>query len=224
LEDATNGARQPAEGILKMIKLKGIFKSYGSIKVLEDFSLDIDAGSSVCLVGRSGCGKSTLLKVIALIARPDRGNVIIDGKRIKELNEAELEEIRKNKIAYSFQEPLLIPHMSALENLTEIIGAQRERAIEVLSQLGLSDRLNHRPAKLSAGEKKRVDIARAVLKGASLLIADEPLSNLDPSTGVEVMELLRAHSQNKGTVVYSSVEPSDARFADIMINMSNKRC
>jgi ABC-type lipoprotein export system ATPase subunit len=202
-----------------MIKLEGVSKSYGSIRVLENFSFDVEAGSSLCIVGRSGCGKSTLLKLVALIARPDRGSIVIEGRKVNGLNEAELEELRKEKIAYSFQEPLLIPYMTALENLTEIIGVQRERAVDMLSQLGLSDRLNHKPSKLSAGEKKRVDIARAVLRRSPVLVADEPLSNLDPSTGLKVMELLRAHAQNGGTVVYSSVEPSDAKFADSVINM-----
>jgi ABC-type lipoprotein export system ATPase subunit len=202
-----------------MIKLEGVSKSYGSIRVLENFSFDVEAGSSLCIVGRSGCGKSTLLKLVALIARPDRGSIVIEGRKVNGLNEAELEELRKEKIAYSFQEPLLIPYMTALENLTEIIGVQRERAVDMLSQLRLSDRLNHKPPKLSAGEKKRVDIARAVLRRSPVLVADEPLSNLDPSTGLKVMELLREHAQNGGTVVYSSVEPSDAKFADSVINM-----
>jgi len=206
-----------------MISLEGIYKSYGSIKVLENFSFNLKSGKSICIMGRNGCGKSTLLKVIALIAKPDQGNIIIDGKNVDEQNEAELEELRKEKIAYSFQEPLLIPYMTALENLTEILGAEKEKAVEMLSQLGLSDRLSHKPSKLSAGEKKRVDIARALLKKSALLVADEPLSNLDPTTGVKVMEQLRTYIQNGGTVVYSSVEPSDAKFADIIINMSNKK-
>ena len=202
-----------------MIKVESVSKSYGSIKVLENFSFEVEAGKSICIVGRSGCGKSTLLKLVALIAMPDRGNIVIEGRKVNELNQAELEEFRRENVAYSFQEPLLIPYMTALENLTEVIGVQRERAVEALSQLGLSNRLNHRPSKLSTGEKKRVDIVRAVLKGSQVLVADEPLSNLDSSMGLKVMELLKAHAQNGGTVVYSSVEPSDAKFADKTITM-----
>lgn len=202
-----------------MIKLEGVYKSYGAIKVLENFSFEVEDGMSVCIVGRSGCGKSTLLKIIALIAAPDRGRVFLSGREINGLAESELDEIRKEKIAYSFQEPLLIPYMTALENLTEILGVEKEKAVEVLSKLGLSNRLSHMPSRLSVGEKKRVDLARAVLKGSALLVADEPLSNLDSSTGLKVMELLKAHTMNGGTVVYSSVEPSDARFADCVINM-----
>ncbi len=202
-----------------MIRLEDVSKSYGSIRVLENFTFEVEDSRSVCIVGRSGCGKSTLLKLVALIAKPDRGSILIDGREINRLKEAKFEELRKEKIAYSFQEPLLIPYMTALENLTEIIGVKRERSVEMLSQLGLADRLNHKPSKLSVGEKKRVDIARAVLRGTSILIADEPLSNLDPSTGLKVMELLKAHAQNGGTVVYSSVELSDSKFADNTIHM-----
>jgi putative ABC transport system ATP-binding protein len=202
-----------------MLKLEGVYKSYGAIRVLEDFSFEVEEAKSICIVGKSGCGKSTLLKIIALIAPPDGGRVLIDGREISGLRESELDAVRREKIAYSFQEPLLIPYMTALENLTEILGAEKEKAVEVLSKLGLSDRLGHMPSKLSVGEKKRVDVARAVLKGSALLVVDEPLSNVDPSTGLKVMELLRDHARNGGMVVYSSVEPSDARFADFVTKM-----
>jgi len=202
-----------------MLKLEGVYKSYGAIRVLENFSLDAEQAKSVCIVGRSGCGKSTLLKIIALIASPDKGQMWLNGTETSRLREAELDVFRRDNVAYSFQEPLLIPYMSAIENLTEIVGVKKENAVELLSQLGLSERLGHMPSKLSVGEKKRVDVARALLKGSSLLVADEPLSNLDPSTGVRVMELLNRHARNGGMVVYSSVEPSDARFADFVVNM-----
>ena len=202
-----------------MLKLEGVYKSYGAIRVLENFGLDTDRAKSVCIVGRSGCGKSTLLKIIALIASPDKGQMWLNGTETSRLSQAELDVLRRDNVAYSFQEPLLIPYMSALENLTDIVGAEKENAVELLSQLGLSERLDHMPSKLSVGEKKRVDVARALLKGSSLLVADEPLSNLDPSTGVRVMELLNGHAKNGGTVVYSSVEPYDARFADYTISM-----
>lgn len=202
-----------------MIKLEAVSKSYGPIKVLENLSFGAEDGKSVCLLGRSGCGKSTILKIVALITKSDRGNVTIDGIEVKGLKDAELEGVRREKISYSFQEPLLIPYLTAQENLTEIIGAQKEMTIDVLSQLGLSDRLTHMPSKLSVGEKKRVDIARALLKSSSVLVADEPLSNLDPDNGSKVMELLKAYAKKGRTVVYSAVEPSDAKFADEIIRL-----
>ena len=170
-------------------------------------------------MGRSGCGKSTLLKIVALIAKSDSGNVIIDGIEVNGLKDSELQTLRREKISYSFQEPLLMPYLTAVENLTEVIGVSRETAVEVLSKLGLSHRLRHKPSKLSVGEKKRVDIARALLRGSPIMVADEPLSNLDPTNGVEVMNLLKAYARKGGTDIYSSVEPSDAKFADNTITM-----
>ena len=202
-----------------MIKLENVSKSYGSLKVIENFSFNFEKGKSVCIVGQSGCGKSTLLKLIALIAKPNQGYVVINGRKINELNDAEYEKERREKIAYSFQEPLLIPYLTALENIAEVLGVDKDQVIEKLSRLGLSNRLNHKPSKLSVGEKKRVDIARAVLKRSPILVADEPLSNLDPSSGLKVMELLKEYVTNGGTVVYSSVDPSDAKFADKVITM-----
>jgi len=202
-----------------MIKLDRVSKSYGAIKILENISVNAEPGKSVCVVGRSGCGKSTLLKIIALIAKPDQGSIQIDGLEVTKLSEVALEKVRKEKIAYSFQEPLLIPYMTALENITEMANIGRDKAVEKLSYLGLSSRLYHKPSKLSVGEKKRVDIARAILREIPILIADEPLSNLDHSSGLKVMELLKEHTTNGGTVVFSSVEPSEAKFADNVITM-----
>ena len=202
-----------------MLRLEGVYKSYGAIRVLENFSFEAGEANSVCIVGRSGCGKSTLLKVIALIAKPDKGQVWLNGTKTSGLSQSELDAIRRERVAYSFQEPLLIPYLTALENLTEIVGTEKEKAVEMLSKLGLSERLSHMPSKLSVGEKKRVDVARALLKGSALLVADEPLSNLDPSTGLKVMELLRDHAKSGRMVVFSSVDPSDAKFADFAIKM-----
>jgi len=202
-----------------MIKLEGAYKSYGSVKVLDGMSLQVDQGRSLCVVGRSGCGKSTVLKVLALITKPDSGTLYMVGKDVAKLADSETDELRREKVAYTFQEPLLMPYLTALENVTAITGAPKERAAELLSNLGLGDRLGHRPAKLSGGEKKRVDVARAILKGSPILIADEPLSNLDPETGTKVMELLKARLEMGGVLVYSAVEPSEARFADSTVTM-----
>ena len=205
-----------------MIKLEGIFKNYGAIRVIEGIDLQVDEGKPLCILGKSGCGKSTLLKIIALIARPDKGRLLVDGRDVSEMPESEIDEIRRVRIAYTFQEPLLIPYITALENVTEITGAPEEKAKEVLSQLGLGDRMHHRPPKLSGGEKKRVDVARAILRSSHILVADEPLSNLDPETGENVMRLLQAHAEKGGIVVYSSVEPRESRYAAQVINMERK--
>lgn len=205
-----------------MLLLQDVWKSYGAIKVLEGMDLKVEDGHSLCLFGQSGCGKSTLLKLIALITSPDKGLLVIDGTDTTKLNPGQLEEFRREKIAYSFQEPLLIPYISAVENITDIVDASKERAVEVLSELGLSERLGHRPGKLSVGEKKRVDIARALLKGSKIVVADEPLSNLDPTTGERVVALLHEHVSKGGILVYSSVEPSESKYADETINMQKR--
>jgi putative ABC transport system ATP-binding protein len=202
-----------------MITLENVYKSYGAIKVLEGMSLQVEAGKSLCILGKSGCGKSTVLKLIALMTRPDKGGLYIDGRDMTRTTETEIEAVRRGSIAYSFQEPLLIPYVTALENITLVLGTPKDHAIQMLSQLGLGERLNQSPPRLSGGEKKRVDIARAILKGSSILVADEPLSNLDPDSGSKVIELLTKHASDGGVLVYSSVEPAQANFADEVVEM-----
>jgi ABC-type lipoprotein export system ATPase subunit len=199
-----------------VITLNDISKSYGAIKAVEHFSLEAEKGKVACVIGSSGCGKSTLLKLIALIAKPTSGEITLDGKQTGGLSYAELDKMRNENVAFSFQESLLLPYLTAVENITIVAGVRKEDAVNLLSQLGLSRRLNHKPAKLSVGEKKRVDIARALLRKLPLVVADEPLSNLDPDAGSTVMELMRAHTRAGGTVVFSSVQPSDAQYADVV--------
>jgi ABC-type lipoprotein export system ATPase subunit len=206
-----------------MIKLEGVYKNYGAIRVLEGVNLQVEARKPLCLLGRSGCGKSTILKLIALISKVDKGTLLFEGDDVSKMTEAEMDDVRRKMVAYSFQEPLLIPYITALENVTEVTGAPKEKAVEVLTQLGLGERLNHRPPKLSGGEKKRVDVARAILRGSPILVADEPLSNLDPETGMKVMDMLKEHADEGGTLVYSSVEPTEARFASEVLNMEKER-
>ena len=205
-----------------MIELKDGYKNYGAIRSVEGVSLRVEDGKSLCLLGRSGCGKSTVLKLIALITRLDSGRLVMSGNEVSGMTDAEMDRFREENIAYSFQEPLLIPYITALENLTVIVGTSKRRAAEMLTSLGLGDRLNHKPPKLSGGEKKRVDVARAVLKGSPILVADEPLSSVDPENGAKVMELLKAHADNGGIVIYSSVDPSQAKFADHVVSLAQK--
>ena len=202
-----------------MIRLENVFKSYGPIKVLEGMTLQVESGKSLCILGRSGCGKSTVLRLIALMTRPDSGGLYIDGRDVAEMTNACMEATRREKVAYTFQEPLLLPYLTALENVTLLTGTKKEDAVAVLKELGLGDRLAQRPPKLSGGEKKRVDIARAVLKRSPILVADEPLSNLDPGSGARAMSFLTKHASEGGIVVYSSVEPAQAKFADNVFEM-----
>lgn len=205
-----------------MIELKDGYKNYGAIRAVEGVNLRVEDGKSLCLLGRSGCGKSTILKLIALITRLDSGRLLMNGKEVSSMTDAEMDRFREENIAYSFQEPLLIPYITALDNLTVITGTPKTKAAEMLISLGLGDRLNHKPPKLSGGEKKRVDVARAVLKGSPILVTDEPLSSVDPENGAKVMALLKAHADNGGIVIYSSVDPSQAKFADYVVSVAQK--
>jgi ABC-type lipoprotein export system ATPase subunit len=204
-----------------------VSKSYGAIKILENVNIRVEKGQTFCIIGPSGCGKSTLLKVMALITRADKGVVTINGTDIHNASltdNSQLDRIRSSVISYSFQESLLLPYLSALDNIVTVLSPIKKEessgnhleneAKNMLSKLGLANRLQHYPSKLSVGEKKRVDLARALLKGSELLIADEPLSNLDPDIGNIVMDLLKERAQKGAAVVYSSVSPSDSRYAD----------
>jgi ABC-type lipoprotein export system ATPase subunit len=203
------------------VSLRDVKKSYGAIRVLEGISLEIRAGSSLCIFGPSGCGKSTLLKIIALMTRADSGSLMIDDRELSPATMAEIEGVRREKVSYAFQEPLLLPYLTALENIVDIVDISKGEALEMLSSLGLADRIRHKPSKLSVGEKKRVDIARALLRKKEILVADEPFSNLDPDTVAIVMRQFDNHLTKGGILVFSSVDPSETRFAHKSLRMSS---
>ena len=174
-----------------------------TLYVLNGVELALWAGQSVALVAPSGAGKSTLLHIAGLLEHPDRGEVYIDGRATAILPDHERTRIRRNEIGFVYQSHHLLPEFSALENvlLPQLIRGlgQREaskRAIELLSYLGLRDRLSHRPAELSGGEQQRVAIARAVANAPRILLADEPTGNLDVHTADHVFgafeQLIRA--------------------------------
>jgi ABC-type lipoprotein export system ATPase subunit len=202
-----------------MIHAERISKCYGSTKVLEGISIELDDGDILCVHGRSGCGKSTLLKILALITKQDNGKIVIDGVDVSNSGEDQIEKVRIEKISYSFQEPLLLPYLTVIDNIVEVTGAGKEYALKLLRDVGLEDRVYYYPSKLSGGEKKRVDIIRALARRRKITIADEPLSNLDPESGSKVMNLLKEFAGNKGVAIYSSVDPSAVRFANKTLDM-----
>jgi putative ABC transport system ATP-binding protein len=172
------------------------------LEILKGLNLDIKDRELVAIVGQSGSGKSTLLSLLAGLDQADSGKIIIDEQNISELNEEQLTRFRCQKIGIVFQQFHLVNHLTALENVMlplEITGALTgsleskeiiSRAKDLLSQMGLKDRLDHTPAKLSGGECQRVAIARALIIQPKLLLADEPSGNLDTETGIKVMEIL----------------------------------
>ncbi len=201
------------------IVLREISKSYGATIVLRGVSLRVDPGSPICIQGKNGSGKTTLLKIMALIAAADAGSVIINGMDLANVTASVRERVRIELMGYSFQEPLLIPYLTALENLLVATAfspspnSSKSKAIRLLSDVGLSSRTDHLPSKLSVGEKKRVDLARAILRRPKILIADEPLSNLDPDSAELVVGLLDNYNEEGEFVICSASDPAHAKWA-----------
>jgi lipoprotein-releasing system ATP-binding protein len=179
-----------------------------TLEVLRGAELAVWPGQSVALVAPSGAGKSTLLHVAGLLEQPDAGEVYFDGAPTSTLSDAERTRIRRAMIGFVYQAHYLLPEFSALENVMvpQMIrglgrGEARRRATELLSYLGLKERLTHRPAELSGGEQQRVAIARAVANAPRLLLADEPTGNLDPRTSDHVFHALSQLIQASGLTV-----------------------
>ncbi len=197
------------------------------VHALRGVDLDIYAGELVGIVGPSGSGKSTLLGLIGGLDSPTRGTVEIDGVDITRMNEDQLTEIRNEKIGFIFQFFNLIPTLTALENVLLPMQFARkspphpnQRAKELLTLLGLSDRMNHRPSELSGGQQQRVAIARALANQPPLLLADEPTGNLDSASGLAVLEMLEKIRQTEGTtVVIVTHDEKLAQRADRMITL-----
>jgi lipoprotein-releasing system ATP-binding protein len=197
VQDAT------ARPVLQLQMLSRTFRQGDrEIFVLKGASADLYPGQAVALVGPSGAGKSTLLHIAGLLETPDGGRVIVNGADCSRLNDTERTRVRRNEMGFVYQFHQLLPEFSALENvlLPQMIrGVPRRageaRARQLLSMLGLGDRLTHRPSQLSGGEQQRTAIARALANGPRLLLADEPTGNLDPTTAAhvfhELLELIR---------------------------------
>jgi putative ABC transport system ATP-binding protein len=192
------------------IALAGVNLSLGRgaarVHILKDIGLRIAQGEAVGLVGPSGSGKSTLLMVMAGLERPDTGSVEVAGSDLGKLDEDGLARFRGRHVGIVFQSFHLIPTMTAIENVAvplELAGAADayERAAREVAAVGLADRLSHYPAQLSGGEQQRVALARALAPNPAILVADEPTGNLDESTGKQIIELLFAGHEQRGTTL-----------------------
>ena len=180
-----------------MIKVCNIRKSFGDLEVLRGVSLEVKEGEIVSIVGASGAGKTTLLQIMGTLLPADSGEVEIAGTKVFNLNEKRTAEFRNRHIGFVFQFHNLLPEFSALENVMMpalIGGAKRKdaklRALELLEAVGLTERIDHKPAQLSGGEQQRVAIARALINRPSILFADEPTGNLDTHNRDEIQQLL----------------------------------
>ena len=224
--DDTSAAVRP---LIPAISLSGVNLSLGRgagrVHILKDIALNIGHGEAVGLVGPSGSGKSTLLMVMAGLERPDAGEVAVDGEDIGRLDEDALARFRGRRIGIVFQSFHLIPTMTALENVAtplELAGARDAfpRAAAELETVGLSSRLRHYPAQLSGGEQQRVTLARALVAGPAILVADEPTGNLDEATGRQIIDLMFArYSERDMTLVLVTHDPSLAARCDRVIRL-----
>ena len=212
-----------------MIEIKNIHKSFGSLEVLKGIDAVIEQGEIVAIIGASGAGKTTLLQIVGTLDKPDCGEIRYDGKRVDNLPDREMARFRNGNIGFVFQFHQLLPEFTALENvmIPALIGgrnsseAERE-AKRILDFLSLSDRLSHKPAQLSGGEKQRVAVARALINRPSVILADEPSGSLDSKNKIELHQLFfDLRDEFKQTFVIVTHDESLAQMTDRSLFMKD---
>lgn len=212
-----------------MIIAENLSKSFGNLQALKGVSLSISKGEVVSVVGASGAGKSTLLQILGTLSTPDTGSLIIDGQDVLRMNASRLSAFRNRRIGFVFQSHRLLPEFTALENVmipSLIAGLSNKesasRAKALLSEVGLSDRMDHKPSELSGGEAQRVAIARALVNNPAVLFADEPSGNLDSATKQDIhrifFEMREKHGQ---TIVIVTHDETLADMCDRKLVMSD---
>ncbi len=213
-----------------IIDIKGITRDFqlGSetVNVLKGINLLINKGEYVALMGPSGSGKSTLMNILGCLDTPTSGSYILNGKQVSEMHDDELAEIRNKEIGFVFQTFNLMPRTTALDNVAlPMVYAgfskdeRNKRATEVLTQVGLADRMDHKPNQLSGGQRQRVAVGRALVNKPSIILADEPTGNLDSKTSVEIMKLFGEIHANGNTVILVTHEEDIAAHAHRIIRL-----
>ena len=212
-----------------MIKGRNIRKSFGDLQVLKGVDIDIKNGEVISIVGASGAGKTTLLQILGTLDKADSGDVEIDGTNVQSLSERKQAEFRNKHIGFIFQFHHLLPEFTALENvcIPGYIGKKnskevQEKALELLTYLGLKERADHKPSELSGGEQQRVAVARALINNPKVVFADEPSGNLDSKSSKELHELFfKLRDELNQTFVIVTHNQELAEMADRMLIMSD---
>lgn len=212
-----------------MLRLENIRKSFGDLEVLKGISLEVMKGEILSIVGPSGAGKTTLLQIAGTLEKADSGRVLYEGTDISGMKDRKLSAFRNTHIGFVFQFHQLLPEFSALENVAVpvLIAGQslrnaERRASDLLAMLGLSERLRHKPAQLSGGEKQRVAIARAIVNAPSVVFADEPTGSLDSRNRDEIRRIIRQLRDETGqTFVIVTHDASVADYSDRVVSMAD---
>ena len=216
-----------ANPLIKITNIKRDFPLGNEIVyVLKGIDLEINKGEYVALMGPSGSGKSTLMNILGCLDTPTSGTYILNGKHVSEMQDDELAGIRNKEIGFVFQTFNLMPRTTALDNVALPMvyagyskSERIERATEVLKQVGLDDRMDHKPNQLSGGQRQRVAVARALVNKPSIILADEPTGNLDSKTSVEIMNLFNEIHTNGNTVILVTHEEEIAAYAHRIIRL-----
>ena len=214
-----------------ILQAKNIDKSFSNGKtkltVLKDFSLDVDVGQIITIMGQSGSGKTTALNILGTLDQADAGELSINGTQIHDMNETELSTIRNRDIGFVFQFHHLLPEFSAIENIlmpTWIKGAddRKDSALDLIEKMGLSERKDHFPSQLSGGERSRVAVARALMNKPKLVLADEPTGNLDEKNANKLIDLLgKINRDFHQAIVLTTHNPKIARIGHKQFFLEN---
>ncbi len=215
-----------------LLSVKNVSRIYGKgaarVAALDGVSFDIKAGEFVAIIGSSGSGKSTLMNLLGALDRPTEGSIIISGQELSRRSQKQLADFRNKMVGFVFQQFQLMPRRTALKNVMmplqfrrPRLANERERAIKCLNDVGLSDRMDHKPTQLSGGQQQRVAIARALVGEPDILLADEPTGALDSKTSEDIMALLHQLNANGQTVIIITHDPEVAQASQRVITLKD---